>query len=278
MKITESQKHVIDDLVCERLCSNPMNRVIVQNFCNKRNDGIATTLREKAWNEDTEGAIAYYVVKSAAGEVLFFFSLKCGGLHYPLDNGYGNLFEKISKILKKLSEDGADLADKDAAKLMIEKIRSGFGLSKDDVLQLLKKEKMEREIELENGNINRVGFTHSGIELVHFCENDGAKDFWKAFGMPHSLGVVVFWAKVVPIVLSVMDFIGCKYLFLFAADSSSDGRLINYYMNRLHFEIPNDIGTSKPLYDLCCKFMCQETKNLKRDAEQFFEEFNLEMV
>ena len=278
MKITDAQKRVIDGLVCERLRSNPANRVVVQSFCNKRNDGIATTLREKAWDEDREGAIAYYVVKSAAGEVLFFFSLKCGGLHYPLDNGYSDLFEKISKILKKLSEDGADLADKDAAKLMIEKIRSGFGLSKEDVLQLLKKEKMEREIELENGNVNRVGFTHSGIELVHFCANDGAKDFWNALGVPHSLGVVVFWAKVVPIVLSVMDFIGCKYLFLFAADSSSDGRLINYYMNRLHFEIPNDIGTSKPLYDLCCKFMCQETKNLKRDAEQFFEEFNLEMV
>lgn len=278
MKITENQKHIIDSLVCERLCCNPANRAVVKNFCNQRNDGIARTLREKAWDEDREGAIAYYVVKSTTGEVLFFFSLKCGGLHYPLDNGYCDLFEKISKILKKLSEDGTDVAEKDSAKLMIEKIRSGFGLSKDDVLQLLKKEKMEREIELENGNINRVGFTHSGVELVHFCENDCAKEFWKGLNFPHSLGVVVFWAKVVPIVLSVMESVGCKYLFLFAADTSSNGRLINYYRNRLHFEIPNDIGTSKPLYDLCCKFMCQETKGLKKDAEQFFNEFNLDMV
>lgn len=278
MKITESQKKVVDSLVCERLRSKPQNKAIVQKFCNKRNDGIAKTLREKAWDEDNEGSIAYYVVKSASGEVLFFFSLKCGGLHYPLDNGSSDLFGKISKILKKLSEENVDYADKDAAMQMIEKIRSGFGLSKDEIVQLLKKEKMEREIELENGNVNRVGFTHSGIELVHFCANDNAKEFWKSTGMPHSLGVVIFWSKIIPLVLNVMESIGCKYLFLFAADTSSDGRLINYYRNRLHFEVPKDIGTSKPLYDLCCKFMCQETNGLRHDAEKFFDEFNIELV
>ena len=46
MKITDSQKKVVDSLVCERLRSKPQNKDIVQKFCNKRNDGIAKTLRE----------------------------------------------------------------------------------------------------------------------------------------------------------------------------------------------------------------------------------------
>lgn len=278
MKITEEQRNLLDSLVCERLRDNPQNKRLVQLFCNKRNDGIAETLRKKAWTEDCDGDIAYYVIKSSSDEVLFFFSLKCGGLHNSLNEDYCKLVSKITKILKKFSEESSCTAEKEDALLKIEKIRSGLGLSEDEILEILKKEKLEREIELENENITRVGFTHSGVELVHFCANDSSKDFWSKTGMPHSLGVVVFWSKIVPLVVKVRNFIGCKFLFLFAADSSSDGRLINYYRNRLHFDVPNDLGTNKPLYDICCKFMCQETKNLEHEAQLFFNDFNVDMV
>lgn len=278
MEITNSQKRVIESLICERLRINPENKDIVKSFCNSRNDGIAKTLREQAWDEDNEGGIAYYVVKSAEGQILFFFSLKCGGLHRSLSLEQDKMFGIIQKTLKKISS-GRLLPDemKMVTKLLGE-LQSKFRLSREQILQKLKYEQIEREYRLENKNVNRVGLTHSGIELVHFCANEGAKEYWKDFKMPHSLGTVVFWSKIVPLVLSVMEKIGCNYLFLFAADLSSDKKLVNYYSNRLKFETPDDLGTNKPIYDLSCKFMSKKTKNLKSEQDKFFEEFNMEML
>lgn len=54
--------------------------------------------------------------------------------------------------------------------------------------------------------------------------------------------------------------IGCQYAFLFAADLSEDGSLINYYNVTLHFDQPEHIGANKPYYDFCCRFMCQEIR------------------
>ncbi len=276
MEITRDQQILLDSLVCERLSSSEQNLDLIQTFCNARNDGIAETLRKNAWNDDKEGSVAFYVVKTAQGDVLFFFSLKCGGLHDPLDDKNIALSKKISEILQKIVCE-KDVEAKKAAKL-IEQIRSGYGLGKDDILEILKKEALEKRLESENENITRVGFTYSGIELVHFCANDLARSIWTSYKMPHSLGTVVFWKMIVPIVLRAKELIGCKYLFLFAADTSDEKSLINFYRNRLHFEESSDLGVLKPLYDLCCKFMSQSTLTLASDAERFWKNFNQEEV
>ena len=125
-----------------------------------------------------------------------------------------------------------------------------------------------------NENIVRVSTTHSGVELVHFCANDNKKSIWKSLGLPQSLGVVVFWHFIVPRICEVQNVVGCKYAFLFAADLSEDGSLINYYQTALHFEAPSDIGTSKPFYDFTCKFMCQTVNHLLEAQHNFFDSFN----
>lgn len=68
--------------------------------------------------------------------------------------------------------------------------------------------------------------------------------------------------------------IGCQYVFLFAADMSEDATLINYYNVALKFGQPTDISTNKPQYDLCCQFMCQGIGDLKKNQEEFFNNFN----
>lgn len=50
--------------------------------------------------------------------------------------------------------------------------------------------------------------------------------------------------------------------------------LINYYQTALHFEAPEDIGTSKPFYDFTCKFMCQTVNHLLQAQKDFFDSFN----
>lgn len=88
------------------------------------------------------------------------------------------------------------------------------------------------------------------------------------------MGEVMFWAYVVPIILGVQTYIGCQYVFLFAADMSENATLINYYNVALKFAQPVNIGTNKPRYDLCCQFMCQEVSDLKQNRENYFNNFN----
>lgn len=97
---------------------------------------------------------------------------------------------------------------------------------------------------------------------------------WKTTSLPQPLGVVVFWNFIVPRICEVQNVVGCKYAFLFAADLSEDGSLINYYQTALHFEAPEDIGTSKPFYDFTCKFMCQTVNHLLQAQKDFFDNFN----
>jgi hypothetical protein len=51
----------IECLSCERLSANEKNFRKVDTFFNRKNDGIADTLRNEAYSEDEEGNTAYYL-------------------------------------------------------------------------------------------------------------------------------------------------------------------------------------------------------------------------
>lgn len=86
----------------------------------------------------------------------------------------------------------------------------------------------------------------------------------------------MFWYKILPLILSVRDIIGCQYCFLFAADSSDDGTLENYYKTILKFKRMDKIGVSKPKYDFMCIPMLCEISELEIAANNFFENFNVD--
>jgi len=269
-------------LSCERLSSDTDNLRLVDDFFNRRNDGIAQTLRNEAFAEDEEGSTAYYVVKHESGDILFFFSLKCGMLYDQfLDTRQLKLINDLNEYLDSIVQDSSlDEQDKMVVVSLREKLRTRKGITKADLDNIPMKgntifEDLEKEF---NESITRVGQTFSAIELVHFCANDGAEDVWKQMGLPQSLGAVVFWHFIVPIVESVRQQIGCQYLFLFAADFSKGEKLIKYYEDQLNFKIPENLATAKPIYDFSCKFMCQEVKELANAREAFFDNFSVDEV
>ena len=94
--------------------------------------------------------------------------------------------------------------------------------------------------------------------------------------MNHPMGEVLFWWFIMPIIESVQKIVGCQYAYLFAADSSEDRTLINYYNVSLRFVSQDSIGTSKPRYDYCCEFMLQEISKLVTFKSEFFMHFNLD--
>ncbi len=158
------------------------------------------------------------------------------------------------------------LSDKQENRNLIKSFKSEKGRSLVSYLQHLAWD--------EDTECIRVGHTYPGIEIVHFCSNDSMKEKWKSFNINHPMGEVMFWQYIAPIIYQVQEHIGCQYAYLFAADTSEDGNLINYYNVALKFEQPTEVGTNKPSYDLCCAFMCQEINELRKNRQEYFDNFN----
>lgn len=281
MRITPEQQARIDSLYCERLSSNGDNFRLINEFFNSRNMSISDTLQNEAYEEDEIGKVAYYLVKNQEDKILFYFSLKCGMLYDSfIDDRSLKLLNKLMAYLddisskEQLTEKEIVIVDK-----FREQLRSHKGLTKKDIEQIPKKggtilEDIEKEI---GENVTHVGSTFSGIELVHFCVNENSSDFWKESVEGQKLGVVVFWKFVVNEVLEAMKHVGCQYLFLFAADKTDDEELVAYYRDNLFFKEAVDVATAKPIYDLTCKFMYQETRNLLSEQIYFFDHYNIDV-
>ncbi len=96
--------------------------------------------------------------------------------------------------------------------------------------------------------------TFSAVELVQFCKNSNCNK--------KDLGCHVFFNGVIPLVYALKKIVGCKYLYLYAADLSADSTLVAYYKAKLGFK-GLDREKIKPLipyYDKGCTFMMMELK------------------
>lgn len=279
MKITAKQSALLDRLRCERLSSNPSNMSLVDNFFNRRNSSLEHTLQNEAMEEDEEGSIAYYVIKDTEDNILFFFSLKSGSLYDShFDTNLIKLLKNLNAFIQEsLTDTELTRVQREVLESFQEKIRAHKGITKHDLENLpRKKAKLFEDLEKElNKNITHVGKTYSGIELVHFCANNACDEIWQAYGLPHSIGVIIFWRFIVGKIIKVRNILGIQYLFLFAADLSMEDNLISYYRDKLDFLRDTERATVKPIYDLSCEFMYQETKDLEERQKQFFDNFNL---
>lgn len=284
MQITKEQLDILEQFSCERLSQRPEHKYLLKNFRNEKGSPLVEYLNEKAWEEDENGVTAYYLVKAPDNQVVMFFSLKCGALFDPLDEaGMKQSVVTAKKLLQAIQNVNKGGDEKLSAIQLLEQYRTGQDISLAEIQRVVKNgAKANRFLDLlnsdrereENQQIIRVGHTYPSIELVHFCTNDNAKAFWKECSLGHPMGEVLFWRYIAPIIYEIQNQIGCQYAFLFAADASEDGTLINYYNVSLKFEQPNNVGTSKPSYDFCCEFMCQKISDLKKNHQEYFDNFN----
>ncbi len=287
MKITKEQKEILDSLICERLSANLINEELIQNFASKRGSSLVNYFQKLGPKEEREGKIAYYIIKTKEDEVLMFFSLKCGALFEPLldEEEVKNDYQRLFILLQAIENANGKIPEVDEVNAILSKYQIGDRISANDFVGLLKKAEAkgnylrqllgDKEIET-NEKIARVMDTHSGIELVHFCTNDLLKEKWREYNLGHTMGETLFWKFIVPKFDDVKKIVGCEYAFLFAADLSEEGTLVNYYDVSLKFKKRLDVGTNKPFYDFCCEFMCQEVNKMNKFREEFFENFNID--
>lgn len=277
-RITEQQEKILESFSVERLSSSDINLRLVGDFSNPKSDSLTNKIQSDAFEEDENGSVAYYVIKNKEdGGIVFYFSLKCGQLYDKLIEKeqlrlIKNLFQYFDEIEK---EDSTSEEDRRLIKEIRESVRTSKGISKTELEKIQKKNnKAVTDIKgVFTENLQRVGQTFAGVEIVQFCANENYRDLFNSLGFFPHFGAIVFWRFLVPKVLEVRKYIGCQYLFLFAADTSDDESLIRYYRT-LHFTDVGEHGAVIPLYDWTCRFMYQEISGLSEGQEEFFNDFN----
>lgn len=281
MRITEGQMRMLDSLVVERLRDNrEANALLVRSFENKMNPTLVKVITtDYAFDKDEEGKAAYYVVKTQAGELLLYFSLKCGELFEKLDMEKMQLASRIRNAVNKIQNkeefpEEEVIAASDFIHGNLDEIKR---VLPDIESYLDKKDDFKADMNAElNTEMQRVLRTYPAIEVVEFCANENGRTAWRRLGIDRKMGECVFWHCIVPKLKKVQDEVGCQYVYLFAADSSMDGDLANYYKVALHFEQSATLGANKPQYDFQCFFLCQKMSELLQHRDSFYEYFNLD--
>ena len=279
----EEKKKFFKDFSCEVLTLNPANKKLISEFESKKaNNSLVTYLKneDKAWTEDGDGETRVYLVKDQSGKVALFFSIKCGLLVgrdsveelTPIDK---ELFDLIVQAKKENNEESL-------------KGYYDYGiLEPDDIRNInelfrMADERLESKNEAaeigQEGQTWNVPACFSGMELRHLCRND---NYQMPSEVDSRLGFGIFWEKIVPIVLEVATKVGCKYLYLFAADKTNNEenpntkKLVSYYKNELKFhECGDELKFVKPKYDNTCYGLVQEISELRINRNIAWEEFS----
>lgn len=86
MSVTEeSIKEYFSKFYVEQLTSDENNKQLLNSFCadNEYGRSLEYYLKEQAWSEDCERRIKIYLIKDSTGDIVAYFSLKCGLLYEP---------------------------------------------------------------------------------------------------------------------------------------------------------------------------------------------------
>lgn len=239
---TEEKRNYFREFRCEILTSDPGNKELIKEFISKKaKNQLEHYIKDedKAWAEDIDGETRVYLVKDKSDRIALFFSVKCGLL--------------IGENPKyKLTEDEREFVDilMEAKKEGDEKAResyydAGWSLygERVDVLFEIADKRAESKKEArvmgqpENWKVEKCV---SAIELRHLCKNE-KYEVPEEVGIP--LGFGLFWEKIVPFLLEITKQVGCKYIYLFAADKTEE------------FEVTNVKKTERPygMSFLMCK-------------------------
>ena len=255
---------------CEEITSNSSNLELIKKFSGGAlGAGVEHYLKDKAWDASTSGESRVYLVKERKTGVLrAYYSIKCGMLFSPL------LVDRI------------DGDDRDFLQLLIDAIRnndnealtdySSSGLYEDNVFKKLYDEAL-RIVSYERENVNHkshdVAYTYPAIEIENLCKNFAIDE---KEAVP--LGFMVFWLSIIPKIHELTKCIGCKYIYLFAADKtelsgSKTQSLINYYRTNFGFHDADSLYFIRPRYDEKCYEMVQSIEEVLENSRSIWDQF-----
>lgn len=276
MRISEEQLQLLNSLKCERITNKNIDWLnqIQPITINGNTIEIADFFKGIVCDRDQE-AYNSYVIISREGNVLLFFTIRCGELiNNSLKNPSAEEWSYASRcypLIKNLS-DNKDVATNSMLYEQLVHEAESKGISRNTILNLailimdMKKEPAR--------GVQHVESTHSGVELVAFGKTLYADTFQANNNLPKSLSQTMFWHTIVKKVQEIQKIVGCKYIYLFAADSKPEGRLVSLYRNSMHLDADDGLGVNKPHEDWACWLQYQKISELKKWQQLFFDDYN----
>ena len=254
---------------------------MISGFVSKKvNNTLETYLRDedKAWTEDLDGETRVYLVKDKFENIALFFSVKCGllvgeNLEEKLSEEYQEFVDAVIEVKKS--------KDENVIKQMYDAGMSMYGNEVDRLFEIAEHRLDTKNESIEIGqseNTINVPNCISAIELRHLCKNE---DFIVPEEVDIPLGFGIFWEIIVPVIIDITKKVGCKYVYLFAADKTEGQneiemkKLISHYKNNFKFsECDEGIKFVKPEYDNHCYGLIQRVSKLESNREAIWHEFS----
>lgn len=306
--INEQKQFLSENLVVESLRMYGTNQEDVKDFMQAaKGDRISRYLAREAWDDDQCRNTKVFLVRDkTTRQVVFYYALSCGILYSEL-NPFNLLptekllVEKYIKALKWCRKRNMSSQEQEDANNYYSEVLGEFyekigdsdrvtvliTLAEDKVN--IKEEKEEAfEETAEGDHTKQVKETFPAIDIKFLCRN---AQYQLPMQLDFKLGVYVFWEIIVPHILKISDMVGCKYVYLFAADNTeSDAsqemivpmwtpdydpdedapgedkdfvrKLVSYYITELKFRPVSEYTILKPHFERTCYTLIQEVESL----------------
>lgn len=276
MTIEEVKSYFGGHFSVERLTAKAENKNLIKRFkAPEKGFKLGEYLHEKAWTDDLEGETKVYLIKDDKGFLVAFFSVKCGLLYdrHEYEKLKGDELEFVNLMVEQYEMNLPD--NRDTIQAYYDYFDQIEDERKDKLMEIaLQRYDDSEEVRTskDGSSIKRVHETFSAIEIAHFCKND-CYEYNIDNMMGVSLGSGLFWEKIIPKIKEAISIVGCKYLYLFAADNSDYEKvrsLVRYYKDDFKFDEIQDLMIIKPDYDRKCQAMIQDVLEIERDGIAFW--------
>lgn len=318
--ISKQKKYLSENLIVENLRMYGSNQEDIKQFLQAKSGSVlAEYLYNDAWNDDSNNDTKVFLVRDKrTRKIAYYYALNCGILYKELNAIEMTVVErecveKLVKAIKMNNLEGLSKGERDAAyellgdayALFDEKIKDS-----DRVTVLISHAQEQAEIKKEREKAsNQVGDsefvknvqeTYPAIDIKFLCKDANYKP---DIEIEFKFGVYIFWEIIVPHILKISELVGCKYVYLFAADnsevqkmdvqmdntviyskdydmdleedildkeSSSDEdvkKLVSYYINNLKFRPVSEYTILKPHFERTCYTLIQDVADLQHKRE-----------
>lgn len=309
MTIDEQKRYLFNRLELESLRFSEHNKKEILAFEQAKCGSILSDyLKNEAWKDDESGDTKVYLVKDIVeNKIVSFFALNCGILYSDLEGislkeEEKEPFERLVKAvqmynIRNLSDTRREQADKeynDALNALEEVVESPDRFSylnnQAEIKAASKAADRDEFVDTEEkAHTTNVHQTFPAIDIKFLCNN---KHYVPEIHLDFTLGVYIFWELIVPHLLKIAELVGCKYIYLFAADNTDRTviktkkpimitpdydqyedekeeeqtvvlKLVEYYKNELKFNYVTKYKVLKPRFERTCFTLVQEVNKLE---------------
>ncbi len=319
LSIEEQKKFLFDRLKTEPLRKTKENKEDIKAFVQTtKGEKISSYLINNAWDDDCDRNTKVFLVRDQeTKEIVFFYAINCGILFselniwnlskdekIPFDKYVGAMQRLMTSNLSKEDEEKANEQMSESMgelwEVVQEPDRVSYLLSlADEKVQLLEEKREALSETGEGEHTQQVQETFPAIDIKFLGRN---KEYKPEIQLDFRLGVYIFWEMIVPHLLEIAEKVGCKYIYLFAADNTEKTEkvvdvppmwtpnydpyededenevakeeihtLVNYYIQELKFRYVSKYKILKPHYERRCYTLIQEVESLHSNRESVWQ-------